>query len=205
VTPQAPGRQRRWSLALLAVLITLGSALAFVLLWINAGERKPVLALARTVPAGQVIVADDLTVVRVSADPQLDPVPSSERQSVIGKTAGSDLVKGSLLTRGQLTEGQLLEPGKAIVALTLAESQMPTGVRVGDQLEIVLIPPKDPSGYTHVEDAKVLTTATVFGVSELVGTEQSMHISLVVDASVAPQISVGNAVDLIRLTLVPAK
>jgi hypothetical protein len=41
------GRQRRWSLALLAVLLTVGSALAFVVLWLNAGERRPVLAVAR--------------------------------------------------------------------------------------------------------------------------------------------------------------
>ena len=37
------GRQRRWSLALVAILVTLGSALAFVVLWMNAGDRKPVL------------------------------------------------------------------------------------------------------------------------------------------------------------------
>ena len=33
------GRQRRWSLALLAVLLTVGSALAFVILWLNAGDK----------------------------------------------------------------------------------------------------------------------------------------------------------------------
>ena len=46
------GRQRRWSLALLAVLVTVASALGFVVLWMNAGGREPVLALRRNVAAG---------------------------------------------------------------------------------------------------------------------------------------------------------
>src|SRR5918994_4431926 len=79
------GRQRRWSLALLAVLVTLGWALAFVVLWMNAGGRKPVLALKQDVAAGQVLQAEDLQVVRVSSDPGVKPVASSERDEVIGR------------------------------------------------------------------------------------------------------------------------
>src|SRR4029450_7011773 len=112
------GRQRRWSLALLAVLITLASALGFVVLWMNAGGREPVLALRRNVTAGQTIEADDLQVVRVAADPGidpiassppaptagrpaphpgLDPIASSARDDIVGRPAAADLLAGTLL------------------------------------------------------------------------------------------------------------
>ena len=91
------GRQRRWSLALVAVLVTLGSALAFVVLWMNAGDRKPVLALNNDVAAGQIIEADDLKVVRVSADGGVELVASSASDDVVGQPATTNLLAGSLL------------------------------------------------------------------------------------------------------------
>src|SRR5262249_58236350 len=89
------GRQRRWSLALVAVLVTLGSALAFAVLWTNAGDRQPVLAMARDVPAGQTISAADLRVVRVAADGGIRPVSSSARSQVIGRPAALGLAAGA--------------------------------------------------------------------------------------------------------------
>src|SRR5690606_36253197 len=79
----APRRQRRWSLALVAALVVLGSALAFAVLWMNAGDRKPVLALARDVDAGEVLTDGDLEVVRVAADPGVVLVPSDARAEVV--------------------------------------------------------------------------------------------------------------------------
>ena len=85
-------RQRRWSLALVGILLILGSGLLFMLLFVNAGDRSPVLAVARDVPAGQVITGGDLRIVRVGADPGVDTISEARRSDVIGQTAAVDLL-----------------------------------------------------------------------------------------------------------------
>ena len=118
------GRQRRWSLALVAVLVTVGSALAFVVLWLNAGGRQPVLALRNDVAAGQIIEAEDLTVVRVSADGGIDPV-SSSRDDVVGRPAAADLLAGTLLVPGAVGTASGLEAGQAVIAIPVDPRSCP--------------------------------------------------------------------------------
>jgi hypothetical protein len=130
------GRQRRWSLALLAVLVTLGSALAFVVLWMNAGDREPVIALARDVQAGQVIAADDITTVRVSVDPGVRAVSSSARDEVIGQPASVDLLAGTLLVPEAVGNTEGLERNTGVAAIALPESLVPAGLERGDQVGI---------------------------------------------------------------------
>src|SRR3546814_5856237 len=72
-------RQRRWSLALAGVLLILGSGMVFLLVFVNAGDREPVLAIAREVPAGQVISGADLQIVRVGADPGVSTISEARR------------------------------------------------------------------------------------------------------------------------------
>ena len=79
------------------MLLTVGSALAFVVLWLNAGERKPVIVVAREVQAGQAFTAEDIKVVRISADPGITLLAGSLRDDVIGQTASIDLLPGTLL------------------------------------------------------------------------------------------------------------
>jgi SAF domain len=127
------GRQRRWSLALLAVLMTLGSALAFVVLWMNAGNREPVLALANDVPAGQTITDGDLTTVRVSVDGGITPVASSARDQVVGQPAAADLLAGTLLTPEAVGDNEGLGGDEVLVAIPIPVEEFPeleTGTRV---------------------------------------------------------------------------
>ena len=91
------GRQRRWSLALLAVLVTLGSALAFVVLWMNAGDRKPVLALRTTSRPARSSrpTTSRWCGCRPTAASTL--VASSARDDVVGQPAATNLLAGTLL------------------------------------------------------------------------------------------------------------
>src|SRR5918997_2842858 len=121
------GRQRRWSLALLAILVTLGSALAFVVLWMNAGGREPVLALRNNVAAGQLIEADDLVVVRMSADSGISPIPSSRRDDVIGEPAATNLLAGMLLVDEAVRKADGIRPRRGGVPTPGAPAQNPPG------------------------------------------------------------------------------
>jgi hypothetical protein len=131
------GRQRRWSLALLAVLVTVASALGFVVLWMNAGGREPVLALRRTVAAGQTIEADDLQVVRVAADAGIDPIPSSARDDVVGRPAAADLLAGTLLVPEAVGTASGLEAGQAVIAVPVSPEELPADLEGGDRVVLL--------------------------------------------------------------------
>lgn len=219
-----PRRQRKWSLALVAVLVTLGSALAFVVLWMNAGERVPVLAMARTVPTGQVITSSDLTVVRVSSDPALSPVAAGRRGDVIGQTAATDLVAGSLLTESQLGEGSLLERGSSVVGVALKGGRLPTDqLRIGDRVLIVQTQPPSASaslapataateGDDDEESAPappalgaVIAEGRVFGLGDRDPNTGSIVVSLIVPERLAATVAGAAGADLVSLVLVPAE
>jgi len=92
-------RRRRpavWVLGL--ALVCAGGALAAVMT-LAAGGRVAVLSVVRPVAAGEAITSADLGVARVPTDPQLDPIPATERGSVVGQLADVDLRPGTLLTR----------------------------------------------------------------------------------------------------------
>jgi SAF domain len=180
------GRQRRWSLALLAVLMTLGSALAFVVLWMNAGDRKPVLALRNDVVAGQIIEADDLTVVRVSADSGVDLVSSSARDDVIDEPAAVNMLAGTLLTPSAVGTDDGLDTGAAVIAIPVTASEIPADdLDTGDTVTIYRTP--DPSERGVIE-ARTLGEGRVFSVAEE-DSGSMVRVSVTVDETLAPAIA----------------
>jgi hypothetical protein len=140
------GRQRRWSLALLAVLVTVASALGFVVLWMNAGGREPVLALRRNVTAGQTIEVDDLQVVRVAGDPGIDPIASSARDDVVGRPAAADLLAGTLLVPEAVGTASGLEAGQAVIAVPVSPEELPADLEGGDRVVLLRSSTNAPTG-----------------------------------------------------------
>src|SRR6266496_1225937 len=69
-----------------AALLAVGAFGAAVLVG-RAGDRVPVLAVARTVYVGEAISDGDVRVARVAADPALQPIPAGDRDRVVGKLA----------------------------------------------------------------------------------------------------------------------
>jgi SAF domain len=132
-----PGRQRRWSLALVAVLVTLGSALGFVILWMNAGGREPVLALANDVQAGEQIQADDLRVVKVSFGTGITPVAASASDQVVGRPAAVDLLAGTLLTADAVGDDGGVDTTAAVISIPVPRNELPSpDLARGDTLSI---------------------------------------------------------------------
>lgn len=201
-----PDRRRRWSLALVALLVTVGSALAFVVLWLNAGDRKPVLAIAHQVAVGQVISAEDLTTVRVSADPSLKPVSADDRDKMVGKTASVELVPGTLLTANQVGAGSGLQAGQAIVSVTMPLAQLPVGdLSKGNQVLLVQTTAAPSTATTTPSSGSApngsLGQARVFAVDKV---GDGIRVSVVVDEKIAPAVASANANNQVRLALVPS-
>jgi Flp pilus assembly protein CpaB len=122
------------------LVVLLGGLLAF------AGGRMltahtEVLAVARDVPVGSTITADDLAVANVPSDPNLSPIPAAQRSEVVGMVAQVPLTRGGLLTRAQVGTGTGLAAGEMLVALPLKEGQFPArGLTPGQRVLIVPTP-----------------------------------------------------------------
>jgi hypothetical protein len=196
----APSGRRRLPLAAVAVLAAVASALGFAAMYISAGSRQPVLAVGRTVPAGQVIQGEDLVVANVSPDPAIDPLPASARSEVVGRAAGSDLVAGSLLTEAHLGSESLLAPGESVVGVALRGGQLPTSsLRRGDRVIVALtgVPDAADSVGRRVGEARV------WELEPLGDSSGTMVISIVVPESDAPSLMGAAAAGRISLGLVP--
>jgi hypothetical protein len=187
-------------------LVTVGCALAFAVLWMNAGDRKPVIAVAHRVPAGREISASDLKVVRVSVDPGLDTIPSSRLDEVEGLTAATDLVPGALLAREQLApKGSGFQAGTAVVGVALPPGRLPDGLQVGDRVAIVrTIPPGSSSSDRESGSlGTVLDEGTVYSIGDGDLANGTKVVSLVVDEDVAAEVAGAASADAVSLVLLP--
>lgn len=141
----APGSAARMSARnrsriLIGCLVTLGSAFVVAVLYSDAGERRPVLALAQPVAAGQAIEADDLREVMVATDGGVRTVAAGDRADVIGRTASVPLAADALLTEEQLGDTPLLDPSEAVFGAVLAEGRYPAELRAGDRVLLYELP-----------------------------------------------------------------
>ena len=193
------GRQRRWSLALVAVLLTLGSALAFVVLWMNAGERKPVLAMANDVAAGQVIQADDLKVVRVSADGGVALVASSARDQVVGQPAATNLLADTLLSASAVGDDDGLDSGATVIAIPVPVTEVPhEELETGDRL-ILYSTAAGAEGEARA--AQIIGEGRVFSVQDSDDSSTGdIRVSVSVDETLAPEIAAAVRADTIYIS-----
>ncbi|WP_395366996.1 SAF domain-containing protein [Streptomyces sp. YH02] len=133
-------RRRPGMYALAIALIAAGGGGGF-LAFQATGERTPVLAVAKSVEAGDVIKDSDLIEAQVQLDPALKPVLAAEREKVVGKRASVALTPGALLTQGQVTTRTLVKPGERLVGIGLKTSQMPASrLSPGDKILVVSTP-----------------------------------------------------------------
>jgi hypothetical protein len=181
------GRQRRWSLALLAVLVTVASALGFVVLWMNAGGREPVLALRHDVAAGQTIEDDDLQVVRVAADPGIDPIASSARDEVVGRPAAADLLAGTLLVPGAVGNPSGLEAGQAVIAVPVSPEELPADLEGGDR--VVLLRSGSNGSTVEESSAETIGDGTVIAIQRDEDGGSTVPVSVRVAEGLLPEIA----------------
>jgi hypothetical protein len=166
VAPPKVLRQRRMRpglLGLAVLLIALGGlGSAFAVTSVRATGSY--LAVARDVPVGAVLNADDVMTVEVAGGQGLSPVPADKINEVVGKRASVSLTPGTLLTMEQLTDQPLLGPDQQQVALGLKISEVPAKeLRPGDKVLLFSTPNRNASGSTAPGtrfEATVIDTAT---------------------------------------------
>jgi hypothetical protein len=183
-----PPRERRPALAALAVLLILGGALATTLLVLRSGDRVSAIRVVQQIGTGQQLTPAALEEVQI-ADTGLAYVSWSRRMAVIETFAAVTLLPGTLLTEEMtVTTSEELGPGKAKVGLSLKPGQLPEGLREGDRVQIVHVPARTAQGQSRV----LAQSALVFSVAESGRAGSTGLVTVIVDATVSPEI-VGHA------------
>ena len=188
-------RQRQLPWMVLGIVLVVGGALMFMVLAGQVNHRKAVLALARPVPAGQVIKATDLKVVHLSVDGGLQLLGPSVQSQVVGKPAAVNLAAGTLLIASDVGTSKGLKAGKAVVGLSLKAGQLPNAqLGAGDRVALV-----DTGADNGPTVLAVVTIAEIKNGSSPSGTA---YVSLLVDERDAPTIAAAGAGGRIVLVLV---
>lgn len=196
--PRVPRRYGQWAGAVLFVVMAVLLAGWF---WQQKSDREEVLAVAHPVPAGTVIAADDLKVAAVAG--VTSTISSDDAASVVGSTAAVELVEGQILTPDMVTSKPLPGPGERVVGLQLDATRVPTGLRPGDVVVVLAVPPAgDPSSPAELDDPTVLAPqATVASAEVIEGA--GTRLALVLPDSVAERVTAYVAAGRVALVQAP--
>ena len=139
----ARGTVRTQWLALGAALVVLAGVLVTWALSTASG-RVGVVRLTRPVPAGHVLVADDLTSTAVAFDaPVTGLVPARALSELVGRVIVVDLADGALLQKGMWRDSPALAAGERAVGVALKPGRLPGGMVVGDLAIAAALQPGD--------------------------------------------------------------
>jgi hypothetical protein len=179
--PTTP-RERKPVLAVLAVLLIVGGALAAGTLVIKSGQRIGAIEVVQQVSQGEQIPSDALQEVQISADSGVSYVSWQFAGELSQYFAATPIPKGTLLNNGMLTKTNALPADKAEVGLALKDGQVPGALQAGDTIDVYSTAsasggcPGKP-GATLTSDASVISvspSASASGMTDVViamGTE----------------------------------
>lgn len=199
-------RPQRTARALFGLLLVAVCVVAVLVIYTRIGDRSEVLAVNRTVLAGEQLSEADLRVVSISADESFASVPASARSSLVGQYAKVRLVEGSLLVSDSVQARPLVDPSKVLMSVPVPLSGIPTGLREGSRLVLIVAP-----GSAGSDATPALIEATVAAVprnlGELVagsdsgGSQSAVALSVEVDPSAA--VTIGPAEKVAVAVLAP--
>ena len=107
-------------------------------LFMSVADTDEVLKVQRVVYRGQVISADDLSVVSVGSGVEVGAVPRERLDEVVGRTALTDLPQGSLLVSGSWGDARLTT-GWTRIGVRLEPGRYPSGLVPGSSVTIVAV------------------------------------------------------------------
>ncbi|GIE89737.1 hypothetical protein Are01nite_62170 [Actinoplanes regularis] len=147
---------------LLSVLLCAG---LFAMVQLSGDARVQVLAVARSVAAGQPLSAADLKAVRVVPDPSVPLVKAVQVDQVIGRSPAVPLAPDTLLTESQLGPVAWPAAREAVVAAVFKPGGVPAGLAPGSHALVVAVAKSDVTGATDSTLASAPVAATVVDIA----------------------------------------
>lgn len=146
--PRDPVR-RRWGRIGAGVAAALLGAWVFAALYLSADDTREVLVVAEGVERLESIERSDLRVVSLPTNSDVQTVPASRLNDLVGRIAATDLAAGSLLADGQLVPvgERLVAADEAVVGVLVGPGDAPaTGLDRGAAVSVVVRPPAGVTG-----------------------------------------------------------
>lgn len=145
--------RRQWARVAAGAALALLGGWVFASLYMSAGERVEVLAVAEHVERFERIERGDLRTVRVAAGRHVETIGAGEADSLVGRAAATDLHPGSLLSPDQLVaeDARLVGESEAVVGAELAPGAAPQGALAGGIDVMVVLRPAATSPDAEVE------------------------------------------------------
>jgi hypothetical protein len=122
--------------------------------------------------------------VRISLDPGIKPV--SDASLVVGKRAAVGLVPGTLITRAQVTDSQLIGADQVQVGIATTKNQRPAApLTAGQKVTLIGIP--DAGGNAAALAAPVSGTVVLVGPAD---SQQTVVVDVAIASNLASQVEV---------------
>jgi hypothetical protein len=158
--PSAP-RERKPTLAALAVLLILGGALGAGFLVLQSGKRVAAIEISQQIGAGQQIPLTAMQEIQVASGTGLRYVPWNEASQVARFYAGAAIPPGTLLTTAMVVRANEVTTGKDVLGLALKDGQWPSQLAAGDHVTIYAVSGTSGAGCPATGGAALSTNAIV--------------------------------------------
>lgn len=182
---------RRPRLLLLGVVLAVLGVLAGVVVYRQANSRVGIVVAARTVAFGHVVSREDLREVALPAGTGLATIAWSDVDSVIGRTAATDLLTGLPVAPEGVTSAGPPQAGFAVVGIAVGRGHAPGTPLV----------PRDQVLVVGISAAAAATPATVLRAGEP-DAAGKRTVDLIVPEAVAADLVRASADDRAALVLV---
>jgi hypothetical protein len=167
IRPQRPIR------AVFGGLLVLAAAAIALTVYSRIGDRHEVLAVTRTVLAGEQLADSDLKEVSISSDGSFASVPAGSRQMIVGQYAKVRLVAGSLLVTDSVQSRPLVDPNRVLMSVPVPLTGVPAGLREGSRLMLIVTPDSQAGGSAPPTLVEATVAAVPSNLGELVGGSSS--------------------------------
>lgn len=201
--PRSAARLRRVDLrVVIGLALLLAGVLGTVAMVERAGQRMPVLVMARDVRSGQLVGDQDVRVAELGVAPGVATLGVGDRALVVGRVASAPLAAGQVLSPAAVPDGPSLEPGQVAMSLAVAPEHAAAGLlQAGDRVAVIASgKPDQPDRRADV----VLSPVPVLAVhppTDAAGGDGQLVVSLAVRLEQAPLLAQAaqGTVDLVLL------
>ncbi|WP_433615350.1 SAF domain-containing protein [Dactylosporangium sp. CA-139114] len=191
-------------------LLVIVCVLAYAYGAVQLGDRVQVLAVVRSVAAGQALAAADLTQVSAARDSEVRLIPAVQAEQVVGRTAVVPLVAGTLLSPQLLGDAQFPPSGKVTASVALKPGQYPQGLAAGARVAVYVLTnpqagaqPAPPGSSATSGSSATRLPAVVLSV-DLAGDGQGATvITLLLDAADGPRLAAAPAGGVVLMQTAP--